>query len=88
MYGSWDAGTWVWMTVVMSLFAGAFIIGILAVVRASDRDRDPDRDRPRPRRSAEALDVLDQRFARGEIDADEYAERRRILTERNEPTRV
>ena len=28
----------------------------------------------------DAREVLDLRFARGEIDADEYAERRRLLT--------
>ncbi len=27
-----------------------------------------------------ALDILDERFARGEIDREEYEERRRILT--------
>ncbi|GLZ49837.1 hypothetical protein Acsp06_60220 [Actinomycetospora sp. NBRC 106375] len=28
----------------------------------------------------DAREILDQRFARGEIDADDYAERRRVLT--------
>ena len=84
MYGSWDAGTWVWMMVVMLLLAGALIVGTIAVVRALDRDRRP----AEPYRSAGALDALDDRFARGEIDADEYTERRRVLTERNDATRV
>jgi putative membrane protein len=84
MYGSWDAGTWAWMVVVMLLFVGALVFGIFAVVRASDRDR----DRSTPQGSEGALGVLADRFARGEIDAEEYAERRRILIEGKDPTRV
>jgi putative membrane protein len=80
MYDSWDAGTWAWMVVVMLLFVGALIFGIFAVVRTSDRDRH--RDRSTPQAPEDALGVLDDRFARGEIDAEEYAERRRILTGR------
>ncbi|WP_248291979.1 SHOCT domain-containing protein [Actinomycetospora sp. TBRC 11914] len=33
-------------------------------------------------RAPDAREVLDQRFARGEIDADEYATRRRVLEDR------
>jgi|tagenome__1003787_1003787.scaffolds.fasta_scaffold19860908_2 putative membrane protein len=84
MYGSWDAGTWAWMVVVMLLFVGALVFGIFAVVRASDRDR----DRSTPQGPEGALGVLDDRFARGEIDAEEYAERRRILIEGRDPGRV
>ena len=83
MYGSWDAGTWGWIVLVMLLFVGVLAFGILAVVRSSDRDRD--RDRAMPQGSKGALDVLDNRFVRGEIDAEEYAERCRILTEANDP---
>jgi putative membrane protein len=72
------------MMVVMLLLAGALIVGTIALVRSLDRDRRPSE----PHRSAGALGVLDDRFARGEIDADEYAERRRILTERNDATLV
>ena len=84
MYGSWDAGTWAWMVLVMLLFVGVLAFGILAVVRSSDRDR----DRAMPQGSKGALDVLDNRFARGEIDTEEYAVRRRILTEANDPAHV
>jgi putative membrane protein len=86
MYGSWDAGTWAWMVVVMLLFVGALVFGIFAVVRTSDRDRD--RDRSTPHGPEGALGVLDDRFARGEIDAEEYGERRRILTEGKDPSRA
>ena len=86
MYDSWDGGTWAWMVVVMLLFVGALIFGIFAVVRASDRDRH--RDRSTPRAPDGAFGILDDRLARGEIDAEEYAERRRILSEGKDPTRV
>ena len=86
MYNSWDTGTWAWMVVVMLLFVGALIFGIFTVVRAADRDRD--RDRSAPHEPEGALGVLEDRFARGEIDAEEYAERRRILTEGRDPTHV
>ena len=32
-------------------------------------------------RNAHALDILRERFARGEINAEEYQERKRLLTE-------
>jgi uncharacterized membrane protein len=54
------------MVVVMLLFVGAVAFGILAVVRASDRDRD--RGRSTPQGPEGALGVLEDRFARGEIE--------------------
>ena len=83
MYGAWDAGTWVWMMVVMLLLVGVVVIGILAVLR-------PDRDArsSNPEHRAGAQDVLDERFARGEIDREEYTERRRVLTEQNDQARA
>ena len=84
MYGSWYAGTWAWMLVIMLLFLGALVVAVLAMrIRASDRDN-------RPSKSAGALDVLDGRFARGDtpVDREEYAQRRRVLMEPNDRTHV
>lgn len=63
-------GTWVLMTLGMVAFwvAVVWVIGLL--VRSTTGDR------PRSRR---ALDVLDERFAQGELDAEEYEQRRQIL---------
>jgi putative membrane protein len=67
-------GGWVIMTLTMVAFWSLVVFGILAIFR-SDRDdrvnqgtaeRDP-------------LQILDERFARGEIDADEYHARRETL---------
>ena len=63
-------GTWVLMTLGMVAFwvAVVWVIGLL--VRSTTADR--------PRRQR-ALEVLDERFARGELDAEEYEARRQIL---------
>ena len=67
----WDSGwAWLWMTMMMVIFFGAVAFVVVAVVRRPDRDT---------ARHCEARDILDARFARGEIDADEYELRRRIL---------
>ena len=68
MYG-WHDGAWgfVWM-----ILSWGVIVGLVwAAVRAFSRDeRGPSRD---------PKDVLGERFARGEIDAEEYHERLRVL---------
>ncbi|QLY34652.1 SHOCT domain-containing protein [Nocardia huaxiensis] len=55
----------------MLLFWGLLIAGLIVLIRfaVADRDRTPRSEPPR------AEDVLAQRFARGEIDAQEYADR-------------
>jgi hypothetical protein len=35
-----------------------------------------------PRSSTTALDILDERFARGEIDKDEYQEKKQLISQR------
>ena len=78
----WDSGwAWLWMTLMMVIFCGALVVAVFAVfaiVRRPDRDIE---------RSSDARQILDGRFARGEIDADEYEQRRRILDGAAQPTR-
>lgn len=65
------------MMVAMVLITVLVIVGViwLLVKLFRDRDRgDPDAGDP-----ANALQVLDRRFAAGEIDAEEYRERRSVL---------
>ena len=83
MYGSWDAGTWAWMVLVMLLFVGVLAFGILAVVRSSIGMGS--RDAARVQRSSRRFG---QPVRPGRIDTEEYAERRRILTEANDPAHV
>lgn len=62
-------GVWGWMMMV------AFWLVVIALVIWAVRSTTGSTSR----HGDEALRVLDERFARGEIDQDEYEERRRIL---------
>ena len=70
-YGGWGMGFgWVFML----LFWAIVIIGIVAAVRwfaASPRHHEP------PRKTA--LDILHERYARGEIEREEYQQKRQDL---------
>lgn len=79
MWGSGGYGWWGFvMGLVMLLFVALLVVGIVVLVRSSSGGVPRNAESTRGR----ALDILDERFARGEIDAKEYEERRRILTER------
>ena len=78
----WNDGTgyamgWggaVLMTLVMIAFWGLVVAGIWALFRtgAADRNAAP----PSGERGVRAREILDERFANGDIDADEYRARR------------
>jgi putative membrane protein len=79
MYGPWDGGWWAFGMMLISLvFLALIVVGIVFVVRSFSEGG---RTAPRPQGNR-ALDILDERFARGELDQKEYEERRRILTRR------
>jgi putative membrane protein len=66
------------MTVSMVLFWALVIFGVVALVRYLGRAERTTRDRPATGRpTPEAL--LAERFARGEIDEDEYQHRLQVL---------
>jgi putative membrane protein len=74
----WGPGAWIAMGLMMLAFWGLIAALVVYVVRNLGQHRDehasagvaaPD----------QALRVLDERFARGEIDADEYTQRRDLL---------
>lgn len=73
----WDDGGWGWvawltMTVFMVGFWGLVAWVIVTLARGPASGRDQHRDRS-------ADDILAERFARGEIDKDEYTQRRDTL---------
>ena len=78
---------WLVMTLTMIAFWGLLLVAAVAIWRAGDRgagrggaDRDragPGGDTPAPGRAPGQL--LDERFARGEIDEEEYLRRRDVL---------
>ena len=79
MHYGWNDGGWgiFWMIVSW----GAIIALVWMAVRAFARDD----DRRGP--SRDPKDVLAERFAKGEIDSEEYHERLRVLEEDTTPTK-
>jgi putative membrane protein len=67
-------GGYALMTISMILFWGAVIYGIVALVRYAHRDG-PQRGEPAGPPAPEPERLLAERFARGEIDEDEYHQR-------------
>ncbi len=66
-----DSGTWVWMTMMMLVFWSLLVFGALALFRSA-----------RPPANAgvgDAQRLLDERYARGEIDEGDYTRRRAQL---------
>ncbi|MEU9794393.1 hypothetical protein AB0E27_27875 [Streptomyces sparsogenes] len=85
--GGWGWGGWFFMAVFMVLFWALVIFGIVALVRyfsGSPHDR-PSGRHPSSGEpgwgSRRAEDLLAERFARGEIDEDEYKRRLALLRE-------
>ena len=77
--GSVGAGGWIATVVMMSLFWGAVIYAGVLLFRGVDRrsgDSGARTDRPTYR---DPVDVLDERFARGELENEEYEARKAVL---------
>ncbi len=70
----WGPGAWIAMALIMVVFWGSVVALIVYAVRASHH---PAPSAIPPANDAER--ILDERFARGEIDADEYQHRRELL---------
>lgn len=75
-YGSWGAGQWLAMAAMMLLFWGLAIGLVIWAVRGY-RNGQPSRTSDASIPGPDA--VLADRFARGEIDEDEYLRRRELL---------
>ena len=71
----WGLGAWVAMSVTMVAFWG----GLAAVIVVAVRSRHTERHEAPPDHGGRADEVLAERFARGEIDEDEYTKRRELL---------
>lgn len=72
--GAWGM-VWGWLLMAM-LLAGLIVLVVLLVRMPGGRDS---RSIPRPSARGRARELLDERYARGEIDSAEYDERRRRL---------
>lgn len=71
-------GGWIAMTLMMVAFWGLIIFAAVAILRGSrgGSDRNGPTDHGERR---DPMHTLDERFARGDIDADEYQARRAVL---------
>lgn len=74
--GTWGWGPWLVMFPMMLIFWGAVAWVLVAAIRHVGGDRGTTGGSTR---EPDALQILDQRFARGEIDVQEYRERRDAL---------
>jgi putative membrane protein len=80
MYDYWGQGSSngssydVWGFVFMLLMMALVIVGIIAVVRHLGRDSGR-------HQKGEALDLLEKRYAQGEIDKKEFEEKRTTLSQ-------
>ena len=82
-HGGWGGADWMLMGFGMLVFWGLVVAGIVWAVRraagsAARRDGVP-LDKPAPPARPSARDILDERYARGELSDDEYRQRRDLL---------
>ena len=79
MWGGWGWGGWILMTLAMVVFWALVITAIVLAIRYLTGGSRANQASPSSGRGAE--DVLAERFARGEIDDDEYRQRMTRLRE-------
>jgi len=73
--GGWGWGAWLMMTVLLVVFWGAVAWVIVTLIRHGDSTPRSTHDGG----ASDPLRILDQRYARGEIDDEEYRRRRNTL---------
>jgi putative membrane protein len=79
MMGGWGHGGYgpigmiIWLVILIALIAGA--VWLFQRSQRQDRGQRPS-DQPRSR----GLDLLEERYARGEIDREEYLQKKRDLS--------
>lgn len=80
MYGwggnAWGMGGWIIMAIIMVLFWGAVVAGVVYLFRRG-RPREEHVESRMPHE--DAARILSERFARGEIDETEYRARQAVL---------
>ena len=76
-YGNgWGVGAWVAMALLMLIFWGGVVTVVVLLIRRTQAGEGPAAPRP-PHHDAER--ILNERFARGEIDEQEFTARRAAL---------
>ena len=77
--GGW--GAWVFMAIMMVMFFALVAAVLYALLRPRNRAGDVATS-PRAPGADDAVRLLDERFARGDIEAEEYTKRRDVLRSR------
>jgi putative membrane protein len=77
--GGWGWGGMILGPLIMILFVAATIAVVVLLVRWIGGGSTP--SVPPPATGKSALDILKERFARGEIDKEEFEERKRLLSD-------
>lgn len=79
----WGWGTWLGMGLMMTVLTVLVVVAVVLLVRATTGPQNTTTTPPGPPpdtpRDSEAQRVLDERFARGDIDEGEYVARRDLL---------
>jgi len=76
----WTGGPWMFFgPLMMIIFIAAIVVGVVFMVRWLGGSGHGTAQHDPPSRTP--LDILKERFARGEIDKEEFEERRRVLGE-------
>ncbi len=74
----WGHGPWMWLAgLANAAFWIAIIVLVVALVRRRPSDRPIGGHRPR------ALELLEERYARGEVTREEFVERRDVILGRS-----
>ncbi len=71
-------GLWIVMVVAMLVFFGILAWAVVSIIRQRDAHASG-RSQPPPGAGSDPLRILDERFARGEIEVDDYTRRRDLL---------
>ena len=82
-HGHWDGPWHGWMFAPfgMLLMVALVVVAVVLVVRLASQPRGNDEGHTRHSSQPMPLNILKERFARGEIDQAEFEEKRRILNE-------
>ena len=83
MWGGWGWSGWILMGAAMVLSSAALITAVVLAVRYLT-DSNAQRNRADSASSSKSEDALAQRFARGDIDEDEFRRRLTLLREHQE----
>jgi putative membrane protein len=78
-HGGLGWGGWLLMAMMMLIVWSAIVVGAIALWRYGRRDSNMQPAEPRPLALPDARQLLDERFARGELDPDDYTRRRDLL---------